>query len=167
MSVSPDFNMAAKPRETNIYLDFLTNCLQVVLTLVCKEETTTHNWAWRYTSFCTQNLERNLSIIIPGSQEYLPAVANSESVDTVQNRSPQLRCVQTTRAYLWPKLHLVGGDHPTLQFHPKTTRSREISQNMREKLPFSFTIWMMVESTLEWYDHRHYTASRRICARKI
>ena len=83
------------------------------------------------------------------------------------NRSPQLRCVQATRAYLWPKLHLIGGDHPTLQFHPKTTRSNEISQNMWEELPFSFMIWMMVESTLEWYDHCHYTAFRHICKKNL
>ena len=108
------------------------------LTLICKEEAMTHNWAWCYTSFCHQNLRCSLSIIIPGSQEYLPAVANSESVDTIQNSSPQLICVQATRAYLWPKLHLIGGDHPTLQFHPKTARSSEISQNMQEELLFFF-----------------------------
>ena len=142
--------MVAKPRRRISYFDFLTNCLQAwcQYLITSPKQSRTDRRARRDTSFSYQNLQGDLGII-PSSQKYLSAVANVELVSRMQHISWMINNSQATGTYLRPELDVVRSDHPVLQFHPESTGGRKVSQNVREKLPFSLTICTLVNSSLE------------------
>ena len=170
MSTRPAVNVVVKFGKIISYFDFLTDCLHAATSIPHHQNESHSNgpssWVWDRCPYPkpSARLECYSKFLwIPDCCWEFGIHINEDNTMPIW----RTRNAQTTWAYLWPKLHFIRCDHPTLQFNPNSTGCSEVSQNVREELQFAITIQTKVKSSLERHYHCHDTAILGICAVRV
>ena len=149
----------------NLLLQFLDE-LPVRITSILHRQYWYYNTPWSWARYHLASSEPSAQLEYCSTFPRIPAHCYKLWISH-QNKDDRTRHVQTTSAYLWSKFHFVRCYHPIPQFYSKTTWCGEVSQNIREEVPFQMAIRKVVKAPLKWHDYCHDTTSILICARWV